>query len=190
MSALPCTALRADLPEFVGGDLTVARTEEVRRHLLDCSACRCEAASLQQARKALRSAAGAGTSAGSGPAAVDEALFGAMHAEVMTAIGREIELAGAPHRGRLLLRILFAAAAVLLFGFGYWLVAGRDDEAMFRRDPVSVTREPLRAVPWSGPRARLQQLGFDETEVDPEMGAGMMRRLQLRRVGDESFRRR
>lgn len=53
-----CRSCLAVLPEFLAGELPQAGAAAVRAHLLDCHACRQQAARWQQSRKALRSLAG------------------------------------------------------------------------------------------------------------------------------------
>lgn len=181
-----CPRVRLDLAEFVGGDLAAERHESVRQHLLGCVDCRGEASALQKARKVLRRAAAVV------PSGVDDAMFAALHADITAAIGREVATVGSPRRGRVLPKVLLALAAGLLFGFGYWLVTGDDDAGVFGRSPlptVQSTNAPLRAVPWAGPRARLQQLGFDEVDGAPA-GSGMMQRLRARDGAIEGLGRR
>ncbi|MCA8950966.1 MAG: hypothetical protein KDE27_15790 [Planctomycetes bacterium] len=204
-----CRTFRSQLPWFVGGDLDRVRAASVARHLADCCSCRRDAASLQQAGKAL------GRLREVEPAGVDDAMFAALQRDTLAAVEREVvadgerrigpALLGRVLLGRVLLgRALWAAAAVLLFGVGWWSVRTPDapsllDRPMPRAIPIRDT--DARVVPYAGPRAELRPLGYrgdrpatgedaveepaDEELLEAQRGAGMMRRWQLRTLEQE-----
>lgn len=123
--ALCADAARRWLPEFVGGDLDAARSAAVRSHLVACSACRREAAALQQSLKALR---GGGRDLVAG---VDEAMFATLHADVCAAVAAE-RLPASPGSHRWLWFGTLAAASFLLG----WLT-------MVETRPQALVREPI-----------------------------------------------
>ena len=144
MSALACREVRRQLAWFLGDDLPVVRLEAIRSHLLGCLPCRREAAELQQAGAAYRSAMQAEV------AGVDEALFGAMQQQVMAAVAG---VEPAPKRSwwrpvpgwRLPHRAAMVAAAAMLVGLGFWLGGGGHGSVWHRPGlPVSAP-EPVGA---------------------------------------------
>jgi anti-sigma factor RsiW len=184
-----CPAIRRELAWFVGGDLEPGQMAAVAGHLAACPACRREAASLQQARKALGGAGAASRRPGA-LAGVDEAMFAALQEQITAAA---FAAAAVPVRRSALARALCAAAAVLLFGFGWWLVRGPAPEPLLVRAPIAGTgaagsSTPL-VLPWAGPRARMQPLGYSVSGApdgdEDGFGAGMLRRQRLRTLVED-----
>lgn len=178
-----CARIVQELPLFVGEDLGrdacgADRADAVREHLMACCDCRREASALQQARKALRQFGGAM------PAGVDEAMFAAMHRQVLA---HTVQAPVQPARPWW--AALSVVAAVLLFGLGLWLVEAWRDDGVLRRPPLMLDANAtsgqglVRAVPYSGGRVELQMLGYEDAGA---VGQGMAGRLDLRRLGDEA----
>jgi hypothetical protein len=212
MSSSPCDSIREALPWFVGGDLEVARSEVVRAHLVECFACRAEAATLQQGIARLQRAAVARASG------VDDMFFGDMHRTIMAQVGvSEVGGSGAGGLGRALapagvaMKMWMPLAALLLVGLGFWAGRGRT-ESIFDRPPLGVPLgvatstvpvshgEPPTAVPWAGDGVPLRLLGEDfpldregsddgngegdgdRDGADVGRGTGMMGRRTLRQL--------
>jgi hypothetical protein len=176
-----CTQVRPALPLFVGGDVDVATGDDVRAHLRDCPACRAEASALQQATLRLRRLAAA-------PAAgVDEAMFAAMHGDVMAHVGAAAEAAP---RAEWRAWPWVAAAATALLAVGFWWGFDVGDDGVYRRMPIALPAvlEPAKVVPWSGPRVVLRPLSDDRAfgADDASDGSGMLGRDRLRLLVDES----
>lgn len=194
MSRSPCQRVRDELPWFVGGDLPVERERAAAAHLRDCSACRREAAALQQSRKAL------GVAGRVVPDGADEAMFAAMHASIVAAVGREQDGAmrgevERPWPGRMpARRWVQVLAAAAMFLFGWWLVDTRAVSSVFDRPPIGGPARVVgvaKAVPYAGHRVQLQPLG-DEWRpatggVENGVGPGMMGRWRLRTLEDADF---
>lgn len=186
-----CERLCAELPLFVGDDLgrDVAGAERarwVREHLKGCARCRRHASALQQARKALQQF-GRAT-----PDGVDEEFFTDLHERVLS------ETVHAPIGGAWRDRVSIgrlsglAAAAMLLFALGFWLVDLSTGDSVLRRPPLVLDasaprpdggRDDLvRAVPYAG-GVELKLLGYQDGGA---VGQGMAGRLDLRLLGDEA----
>lgn len=170
-----CAKILPWLPGFVGDDLDADRTAAVREHLHTCVGCRREASSLQQAHQALQRL---------GPAAapgVDEAWFAELQRDIVDRVGRAAERDGPRWRDALRWPVS-AAAAAALFLCGWWLVRDGGPESLLQRPPIATTvghSGAAKAVPWSGQRVQVQQLG-DEGGVENGVGPGMMGRYRLR----------
>jgi len=147
-SQMTCEEVRADLPLFVGGDLfddahQASAAGALRRHLMGCSSCAAELASLERAREAFLTLGEDSTAPG---------LWPDVRA-VLAAEGRFGDVvASAPpvHRFRL------AAAAALVVGLGVfvWLVndtanvsPGSGEPTGLAREGASVSEPPSMASP-------------------------------------------
>lgn len=185
-----CTQVLNWLPCFVGDDLDVETASAVRAHLLDCVACRREAAALQQSTKALRSLREAGAPG------VDDAAFASMHTAILAAVDRAEAETGRWSGWRLPRWLASAAAAVLLFGVG-WHLMREDDAPWGDRRGFSVSFDhagPAKAVPWSdGGHVQLRPLGDDgasdnaDRDAEGTVGPGMMGRWRLRTLEEVGF---
>lgn len=187
--SVTCASIRRQLSWFVGGDLDRDRGREVAAHLAECLPCRRQAAGLQQAGKALASL---GDEAGrAAVAGVDEAMFASLHAEITAAVADETV-------GQSMLnwpRALWLAAAMLLFGLGWWLARAPETIGLLDRPPIpavaATTGDAALVLPWAGPRAWLRPLGYDDSEAeagagrDLRLGSGMMCRHRLRTLEGE-----
>ncbi len=170
-----CERVLAQLDMFVGDDLDAAAATAVRSHLRACVTCRAEAGALQRTRNTLRAAAEAAYRG------VDDAVFAAMHDDVMAAV-REQEMrdAGAP---ALVRRVIPFAAAAALFVVGWTVVRHWAPPSVFDREPIGTSAvAPRQAHPFGVPALPLRLLSDDSVEEPPAdgLGAGMMGRWRLR----------
>lgn len=181
MSSAACEFASARLPLFAGGDLDVGEAEVVRAHLIDCVACRNEAAGLQRAVAGLRA-----VSASPAPG-VDDAWFAAQQ----RAICERVEAAAVPAASSVAWRSWgLAAAALLLIGIGFELGQSGQAQSVFVRPATTILFGNPKAVPWSGERAMMRQLGDDEQAADERDGAaaaGMRGRDELRTLVDDGM---
>lgn len=179
-----CREISALLPEFVGDDLASSMVEHVRAHLIDCSACRRVAGSLQRSRAALRSAAvGA-------ERAFDETAFATMHRSIVaatTAAMRGDELSQRTAQRRPGPWWLLAAAA-LVVGGAWFGMQSRRESSVWHRLPTATPAAEALVVPWSGQRVDLQLLGDERSSLSGEgFGTGLMGRHRLRMLVDEGI---
>ncbi|MBL8749256.1 MAG: zf-HC2 domain-containing protein [Planctomycetes bacterium] len=170
-----CERVLAQLDWFVGDDLDAAAATAVRSHLRECVSCRAEAGALQRTRNTLRAAAEAACRG------VDEAMFAAMHDEVMAAVrDQEMRDAAPPS---LLRRVLPFAAAGALFVVGWTVVRHWVPPSVFDREPIGTSVvAPRQAHPFGVPALPLRLLSDDSVEEPAAdgLGAGMMGRWRLR----------
>lgn len=192
-----CSAVLELLPWFVGDDLDATRAEVVRVHLRDCSACRLEAAALQQATKALQGVRETMESAPLGAAfggskamrVAEEPMFAAMHASIVQAVRTEAARLEAVSRPTFATRWLPLAAAAMLIAVGWWCVRGPSSPVWHRRPIDLPLIDDVRVVPWAGDRVPLQPLSFEvplpDGGSDSGVGQGMMGRGRLREHAGE-----
>lgn len=176
-----CRQIREALPLFVGGDLAGVRADAVREHLRDCTACRREAAGLQQPLKRLR---------GLGAAAVDEAMFASLQDAIVERVAAEAlgDVPGERLRTHPAWWGAAAAAAVLSCLVGFWVVRPEAGPALLRRAPIAMPvgdPGPSVVVPYAGPRVPLRLLGHEPGSGSAQ-GPGMMGRLRLRSLVEET----
>jgi anti-sigma factor RsiW len=191
VTGLPCDRVRANLAWFVGGDLDAVNAEAVRAHLFTCVACRNEAAALHRSSAALA----ATRERASEVAGVDDAMFTAMHAEILARVdAAEAAAAGAgPLTVAPRLRTLWlGAAALALVGAGFWWGQLQGEGSVWERPAMATpaVHEAPKAVPWSGPRAPMRWLGNDSEDRGPELDAeasGLRAREELRSLVDDSL---
>lgn len=184
MNAFTCDTVRSHLPLFSGGDLDVADAESVRAHLIVCVACRNEASGLQRALAGLR------TFGSPRVPGVDEAWFAAQQ----RAICARVEATPPPvARGGAWRAWGLAAAALLLIALGFALGQSGRVSNVFTRGATPIGFDDLKAVPWSGLRAPMRQLGADESDDESDDGrggvraAGMRGREELRTLVDDGL---
>lgn len=181
-----CETMREALPWFVGGELEPARAAAVREHLVECLACRTEAAAWRQSRARLQRAASAAVPG------VDDGFFAAMHSAIVAEVAAG-DRAPVPPRQ---LPWWMVLAAVLLVGLGFFAGRGRSAATVFERAPLAVPAvfdTPL-VVPWAGERVPLRLLGDERRlsagtaateQVEGGQGAGMMGRTTLRTLAED-----
>lgn len=182
-----CATMREALPWFVGGELEPARAAAVREHLVECLACRTEAAAWRQSRARLQRAASAAVPG------VDDGFFQAMHSAIVAEVAAGDRAPAAPPRQ---LHWWMVLAAVLLLGLGFFAGRGRSPATVFERAPLATPAAfdtPL-VVPWAGERVPLQWLGDERRlsdgaaatdQVESGQGAGMMGRTTLRTLAED-----
>ncbi len=181
-----CSPVCRDLPLFLGGDLDLARSAEVSRHLRECSPCRREAMRLQQSLKQLQRIA---------LPIVHESVFAEMQATIVARVDAEIAAGHAEPRVPVGWQLGWAgAAAAALFVIGWWFVRPPLAPAALERSPIAVPighSDPRLVQPYAGTGVPLRFLGDDV--VSGERGAGfgpapgMMGRWRLRALVDEEF---
>lgn len=192
-SSESCGGVREQLPWFAGGELDASTAARVRAHLVDCHACRCEAAVLQRSHAAL----GAFAAVDETPA--ETAMFADLHRDILAAVAAE-PAPSVPTGNRSSWRAAwraFAAAAILVV-VGFWCGTvvgdrrngGGDSRPVVAADPVSGSRtaagESPMVVPYAGPRVALRPLGEDRGGDDVEVGpSGLLVRHALRQLVDE-----
>lgn len=192
-SAEACVRVREQLPWFAGGELDVRDAAFVRAHLVDCHACRCEAAVLQRAHAAL----GALGTADETPA--EAAMFADLHRDIVAAVAAE-PAPPVPAAGRASWwasgRVLAAAAILVVVGFWGGIVAGDRRSSSGDSRPLGTSAvapaprtaggESPMVVPYAGPRVELRPLGEDRGDDDVEVGpSGLLVRRALRQLVDD-----
>lgn len=177
-----CAHARTRLPWFVGGDLDAREAETVRAHLIACVDCRNEAAGLQRAVVGLRAAAAEPV------AGVDDAMFAAMHANIVERVaaldGEQLQLRRVAGQ-----RWALAAAALALVGVGFWLGHGAPQPNVLTRTATTVGDSTPIVVPYSGQRA-MRALGNDVIPDDGREGSsgtGLRGRDELRTLIDDGM---
>lgn len=192
-SAESCARVREQLPWFAVGELDTVTATSVRAHLVDCHACRCEAAVLQRSHAALGALA-----------AVDEtpaetAMFADLHRDILAAVATEpapsVATAGRASwwaSGR----ALVAAAVLVVVGFwGGTIVGDQRHPGGDARLPSSSSAQPNsrtvvgespRVVPYAGARVELRPLGEDRGDDEVEVGpSGLLVRRALRQLVED-----
>lgn len=189
----PCARVREQLPWFAGGELDTGAAASVRAHLVDCHACRREAAVLQRSHAAL----GAFASADETPA--ETSMFAELHRNIVAAVASEpVPSAPASGRSSWLASGQALAAAAILVVVGFWggtLVGDQRNPGVDSRPPSTlasqqdsrtVVGESPRVVPYAGPRVELRPLGEDRGDDEVEVGpSGLLVRRALRQLVDD-----
>jgi hypothetical protein len=188
-----CGRVRARLPWFAGGELDIGTAASVRAHLVDCHACRCEAAVLQRSHAAL----GALATAVETPA--ETAMFADLHRDILAAVAAE-PAPSVPTGARASWwasgRALAAAAILVVVGFWGGTVVGDRRSPGADARPLSpsasqvgsrtVVGESPRVVPYAGARVELRPLGEDRGDDEVEVGpSGLLVRRALRQLVDD-----
>jgi anti-sigma factor RsiW len=168
-----CAQIARQLPWFVGDDLDAAAAAAVRAHLLACTRCRAQAATLRQAVRRL------GAFADAPVPAADEAMFAAMHRRILERVAGEVP---APARSHWLVA---AAAAVLLLAVGWWAIGtGRAPTPPSPRLATPAAFEP-------GPGEEVRRQTLDSAHAvggdDFVDGPGILWRDRLRQFVDEGM---
>lgn len=191
--SVPCARVREQLPWFTGGELDASTAASVRAHLVDCYACRREAALLQRSHAAL---AALGT-ADETPA--EATMFADLHRDIVAAVAAET-VPSVPAGGRASWwatgRALVAAAILVVVGFwGGTLVGDQRNLGVDSRPPSTLASQPAsrtvvgespRVVPYAGPRVELRPLGDDRGDDEVEVGpSGLLVRRALRQLVDD-----
>lgn len=188
-----CGPVREQLPWFAGGELDASTAASVRAHLVDCHACRGEAAVLQRSHAAL------GALAVGDETPAEAAMFADLHRDILAAVAAEPSPSLATG-GRASWwasgRALAAAAVLVVVGFWGGIVVGdrRDPGAGARLLSTSaaqpgsrtVVGESPRVVPYAGARVELRPLGEDRGDDEVEVGpSGLLVRRALRQLVDD-----
>jgi len=190
--AAVCGRVREQLPSFAGGDLDPPVAADVRAHLLDCHACRREAAVLQRANAAL-CAFGR-----SDETPVQTAMFADLHRDIVAAVAAEPVPSLPPGRAARWASWRVLAAAAMLVAVGFWGGSAAGDRRNGRAEehPVGsagqapASRFPVgevpMVVPYAGPRVELRPLGEDRGDDEFEVGpSGLLVRRALRQLVDD-----
>ena len=188
-----CGSVREQLPWFAGGELDASTAASVRAHLVDCHACRGEAAVLQRSHAAL------GALAVGDETPAETAMFADLHRDILAAVATEpapsVATAGRASwwaSGRAL------AAAALLVVVGFWggtIVGDQRHPGGDVRLPSPSAAQPAsrtvvgespRVVPYAGARVELRPLGEDRGDDEVEVGpSGLLVRRALRQLVDD-----
>ena len=190
-SLVVCANVQPLLSGFVGEELADRQLAMVHTHLHACLRCRRDAADYMQANKALQRAALAAVEQHDVP-------FDAMHAAIMARVTAD-DVIAAPHGSWRLVdwsrigslpvprwanRLMFAAAAVLLAAFGFWLGRAPAAQSIWDRQGGVVLSEGVVVLPYAGSPADIRPVGLEapggvESGIQTGMSARGPYRLQV-----------